>query len=420
MNTPPVRTRSSHARVARRLFLFLAASAFLAPAPKALAQSYAIGNTTVSFVDASRGGRVVATDVYYPADTGGSGVPVGGPAGLEYPVVSFGHGYQLTVDKYDFVWQGLVPGGYIVALPKTGGELFPSHLEFGKDLAFVIEALRQAGEDPASIFFRRVAPEAAVMGHSMGGGASFLAAKENSTITAIANFAAAETDPSAIQAAAVVSAPALVFSGSHDCVTPPPSNQVPMYDALASGCRTYISITGASHCQFAESSFLCSLGEGGCPSPTVSRSQQQAIAMGLLGPWLDYQLKGLTNGYREFQSQLSTRTDITYAEDCDVTAVPSGSGAAPTAASVVVSPNPFNPSTAFRLALPSDARVRLVIYDLEGKPVRTLAETRFSAGESALIWDGRNDAGDDVPSGVYFFLFEADRASTSGKVTLLR
>ena len=391
----------------------------LAPA-RVEAQPYAIGTTTISFVDASRGGRVIATEIYYPADTGGTGVPVGGAPGLSYPVVCFGHGYQLTVDKYDFVWQGLVPMGYIVALPKTGGELFPDHLEFGKDLAFVIDALRASGDDPASLFYQRVSPGAAVMGHSMGGGASFLAAKEAPTITAIANFAAAETDPSAIEAASFVSAPALVFSGSSDCVTPPASNQVPMYGALTSDCKAHVSITGASHCQFAESSVLCSLGEGGCSSPTISRSQQQATAMSLLAPWLDWQLKGDAAGYHDFQDQLSTRTDITHAQDCDPTGVPVASGRTPGIAALTVSPNPFTGSAAIRFALRTPDRVRLVVYDIEGKPVRTLADDRLLAGERVIFWDGRNDAGDDLPSGVYFFLVETRGASTSGKLTLLR
>ena len=191
MITATVRDETRRARPCRAAFLsFVIVALTMAPAG---AQPYAIGSTTISFVDDSRGGRVIATEVYYPADTGGSGVPVGGAPGLLYPVVCFGHGYQLTVDKYDFVWQGLVPEGYIVALPKTGGELFPSHLEFGKDLAFVIDALRISGDDPASLFYHRIAPEAAVMGHSMGGGASFLAAKENPTITAIANTTLAIT-----------------------------------------------------------------------------------------------------------------------------------------------------------------------------------------------------------------------------------
>jgi flagellar hook assembly protein FlgD len=66
------------------------------------------------------------------------------------------------------------------------------------------------------------------------------------------------------------------------------------------------------------------------------------------------------------------------------------------------------------------ARARLVIYDLEGKTVRTLADGRLSAGPHTYFWDGRNDTGDALPSGVYFFRLEADGASTAGKLTLLR
>lgn len=253
--------------------LFVAAGLFATIAPAvASAEPYAIGSTTVTFVDPSRGGRSIPCDIYYPADSPGSGVPVGGPAGIEYTVVSFGHGYRLATTLYDFVWESLVPKGYVVALPRTAGELFPNHLDFGKDLAFVIAALKQAAADGGSPFFERVAEESALMGHSMGGGASFLAANEYPLVTTVANFSAAETDPSAIQAAAFVAAPALVFSGSNDCVTPPASRQVPMYDALASGCRTYVNITGGSHCRFAEYSFVCGLGEVGRPA-SIPRSQ---------------------------------------------------------------------------------------------------------------------------------------------------
>ena len=52
-----------------------------------------------------------------------------------------------------------------------------------------------------------------------------------------------------------------MFCGTNDCVTPPADHQIPMYDALAGGWRTRVTITGASHCQFNSYSFLCALGE---------------------------------------------------------------------------------------------------------------------------------------------------------------
>jgi len=103
-----------------------------------------------------------------------------------------------------------------------------------------------------------------------------------------------------------------------------------------------------------------------------------------------------------------------------VTGIPSGYDEVSPVESVLVSPNPFNPSTAVRLLLRRDSHVLLRIYYVEGSAVRTLITAGAAAGLQTLLWNGRNDAGEALPSGVYFYLLEVDRASTSGKVTLLR
>jgi pimeloyl-ACP methyl ester carboxylesterase len=389
------------------------------PAP-ASAEPFSVGSTTITFVDPSRGGRSIPCDVYYPADAPGSSVPVGGPEGLAYPVVSFGHGYQMTTDKYAFVWGSLVPEGYIVALPRTGGELFPSHIEFGRDMAFVIGALAQAGADPGSIFFGRVASESALMGHSMGGGASFLAAKEYPPVTAVVNFAAAETNPSAIDAASFVTAPTLVFAGSNDCVTPPPSHQIPMYNALASGCRAYINITGASHCQFAEHSVICELGEGGC-QPSITRAQQHTVTMQFVELWFGYHLKGDVQAFVAFLDLLSSSPDVTHDEQCDVTGIgPYADGSGRALGRITVSPNPFNPSAIIAFELRRDSVVRLSILDAAGARVRVFASERLPAGTGRFHWDGKTERGEDAPSGVYFYDLQAGAQRVTGKLTLLR
>ena len=109
------------------------------------------------------------------------------------------------------------------------------------------------------------------MGHSMGGGASFLAAQLNSNIKTLVNFAPAETNPSAITAAASITIPSLIFAGVNDCVTPQNTNQIPMYNGLGSSCKTLISIIGASHCQMSNSNSLCNFGELTCtPTATIT------------------------------------------------------------------------------------------------------------------------------------------------------
>ena len=70
-------------------------------------------------------------------------------------------------------------------------------------------------------------------------------------------------------------------------------------------------------------------------------------------------------------------------------------------------PNPFNPSTSISYALPENARVSLVIYDLSGNVVSTLASSRQSAGWYHAEWNGITDEGMAVPAGIYFARLDA-------------
>jgi hypothetical protein len=64
-------------------------------------------------------------------------------------------------------------------------------------------------------------------------------------------------------------------------------------------------------------------------------------------------------------------------------------------------PNPFNPETAFEIQLPRDSRVRVLVYDMRGQRIRSVTDAEHRAGIHRVVWDGRNDAGQSVPSGVY-------------------
>jgi len=281
------------------------------------AQPYQIGHTTITFIDASRSNRSIATEVYYPANVAGDNVALTTSNTLKFPSLVFGHGFVMTWDAYQNFWETLVPNGYIIAFPKSEGSFSPSHLEFGKDLAFVINQMNVLGTQNTSIFFNRVSPKNAVMGHSMGGGASFLSVPLNSNITTLVNFAAAETTPSAITASASISIPSLIFAGANDCVAPPSTNQVPLYNGLTSSCKTYISLIGASHCQMSNSNTLCSFGESSCtPAPTISRSVQHAKIFSYLLPWLNYQLKSDCSQGALFDSQIISDATITYQKNC--------------------------------------------------------------------------------------------------------
>ncbi len=255
------------------------------------AQSYSVGHTTINFIDSSRGNRSIPTEIYYPSDVNGDNVPMSVLTNEKFPVLTFGHGFLMTWDTYQNIWETLVPEGFIMAFPKTEGGFSPSHLEYGKDLAHVSDQIYNLSMLTNTIFSDRVSLMNAVMGHSMGGGAAFLAAQVNPNIKSIVTLSAAETNPSAITAAANLSIPALVVAGANDCVTPPNTNQVLMYDALTSACKTYVSILGGSHCQMANSNFFCNFGESTCtPQPTINRTLQHTVIYDYAVKWLRAQL----------------------------------------------------------------------------------------------------------------------------------
>ena len=84
-------------------------------------------------------------------------------------------------------------------------------------------------------------------------------------------------------------------------------------------------------------------------------------------------------------------------------------------------PNPFNPTTLISFSLPKEAPVTFEVYNMLGVKVRSLlsGETR-SAGTYTLSWDGRNDAGVSMPSGVYLYRVVAGSYLASKKMTLLK
>lgn len=279
------------------------------------AQSFSIGSTSITFTDASRSNRQIATDIYYPAATNGSNVPLAGTD--RFPVVVFGHGFSMTVDAYQNIWSSLVPQGYIVALPKTEGGLFPNHANFGRDLAYVVTALQNRGNTSGNIFTNRIASTSCVMGHSMGGGCSFLAMSFNPNISIVSALAPAETSTSAIGSASTITRPALLFTGGNDCVTPTANNGGAIYNALASGCKTMINVIGGSHCQFANSNFNCSFGESTCsPGPTINRTTQHALVNKYLVPWLNFRLKNVCSQWTSLQAVLTTDAAVSYQQSC--------------------------------------------------------------------------------------------------------
>lgn len=84
-------------------------------------------------------------------------------------------------------------------------------------------------------------------------------------------------------------------------------------------------------------------------------------------------------------------------------------------------PNPFNPDTWLRFDVPQRSSVKLKIYDVSGKLVRTLIDGKeYPLGSWEVKWNGRNDKDAPVPSGIYFCLYEACGETSSRKLVILR
>jgi hypothetical protein len=83
-------------------------------------------------------------------------------------------------------------------------------------------------------------------------------------------------------------------------------------------------------------------------------------------------------------------------------------------------PNPFNPQTTIGFSLPSSEHIRLDIYDLEGRLVQRLIDKPMQAGRHQIDWNGRDDRGRMVASGVYFYRLTVGKETFARKMILLR
>jgi subtilisin family serine protease len=104
-----------------------------------------------------------------------------------------------------------------------------------------------------------------------------------------------------------------------------------------------------------------------------------------------------------------------------VSPVEVGEMAVPQLAKVLAFPNPVFEQVEFTINVPHISRAQLRIYDVNGRLLRTLLDGKAQAGPHRLIWNGRTDAAQEVPRGVYFYRFEFDgELVATNKIVLMR
>jgi hypothetical protein len=83
-------------------------------------------------------------------------------------------------------------------------------------------------------------------------------------------------------------------------------------------------------------------------------------------------------------------------------------------------PNPFNGYTTFKYVLPKESSVSFIIYDILGRRVKTLQNQKLSAGTFNISWDGKDENGKEVVSGIYFANFVSDNFISTKKMIMLK
>lgn len=83
-------------------------------------------------------------------------------------------------------------------------------------------------------------------------------------------------------------------------------------------------------------------------------------------------------------------------------------------------PNPFNPTTTIKLTVPEAAEVNLSIYDIMGRMVRTLINENLPAGNHSVLWDGKDEAGNLLSSGIYFYRLHYQGRVQTKRMALLK
>lgn len=83
-------------------------------------------------------------------------------------------------------------------------------------------------------------------------------------------------------------------------------------------------------------------------------------------------------------------------------------------------PNPFNPTTTIRFTVPFADKIRLSVFDIQGRLVKQIFDQRLSAGSYNVQWDAKNQRGESVPGGVYIYKLKTAEKSRTKRMVLLR
>ncbi len=373
---------------------------------KLFSQPFNVGHTSLSFDDPARSNRSVSTEIYYPALTTGDDVAVANGA---FPYIVFGHGFLMGASDYTNISDSLVSKGFIVIYVTTESTIFTSnHENYRLDLSFISGFFYYLNSNVSSMFYGKIIDKKAIMGHSMGGGCTVLAAQNNLNVnTIICLSPMGTTTPSAISNADLVTVPALIIGASGDSVCPANSMGIPIYDSLSSTCKVFLSITGGGHCLFGNNSNgACSFGESSSGSTiTITSEQQNDVTLDFITNWLNFYLKDNISSRVLFFDSLQTSPRITYMSSCNTNEILQQ-------ANNKFNINYFIENNNLQIGINNviENNISIEIYNLLGQNQTCKFEKSYNKIEESITG---NINLSEIPSGMYI-LSISDRNKTKG------
>lgn len=245
-----------------------------------------VSSREVTFTDNTlpANNQTIKCRIYYPAPAATDNQPV---SDGQFPVVAFGHGFNMNYLDYKKILTHLSSWGFITVTPDVQNGFNVNHETFAKQLAACIKYLQAQGQTQGSPFFERTTDKSGCFGHSMGGGSTYLVPSVFPQITAISGMAPANTNPSCIAVLPNIQCPFQVISGSEDNTAGETDNQIPMYNA-APTLKQWVSITGGAHCKFSDSNTICDLVSG---AGSITREKQIALSAKYVTAFFRHTLK---------------------------------------------------------------------------------------------------------------------------------
>ncbi|MBN1633034.1 MAG: T9SS type A sorting domain-containing protein [Ignavibacteria bacterium] len=372
-----------------------------------------VGNQTITFIDSSRSDRSIQSLVYYPAISEGIGTAIN-LSGGKYPIISFGHGFTINPNVYIHLYRHLASWGYIVIAPATETSFFPSHIEFARDLAFVLRDMKRKSKLPADFFFNSVdTVQTGIFGHSMGGGCSFLAGSLDTTVKAISSLAAAITNPSSITAIQQIQRPVQLLSGQRDSIASYWTHQLPHYNA-ANPFKQILNIKGGNHSYF---HLLPALDDLVDNPATITRNEQQKLTRRYITSFFNVFLKNDTN-YRNYLFGSIAQSDTSIIMQYQLPFVTGLKEKIFKSYYFELKqnyPNPFNPVTTIAFSIPKSSFIKIIIYNILGKEITKIVNQKMEAGNYLTEWNAS-----EYPSGVYFYRLETSDFTDTKRMILVK